>query len=384
MPRSGVAYRAYFFTSTQVAWFDATVDGQRTWSRTHLIEDLWPGLTGIFPDNAGVPSAVVQGVHPVSSTVLSVMGGSANFMPTTYVDVAKGALVPNPRAYSSRPVITHTPSWDVGPIVLYRNADGTANLVDLRDDSAGPAQPFPLDSTSPMIAIPDEPLRWFTSDVPQNVASRVGNTTVVQPVSAVFPELPLTGPIVEATILYGAAEAALADATAALTDADVRAVVDLAGPLGARGEELLAALYLLSGLRPGAYHPQGYYGIAQLSAQQLPVGGWTDPPAAILDASGQRQIGVLSTYLGTFPFHAGAHWQLAALLSGTPLTDQGDATVVARAPYPPRLRALEPVTANGVVADTITVADLRNAINAVLAGPLHWELRNRAAEISLA
>ena len=116
----------------------------------------------------------------------------------------------------------------------------------------------------------------------------------------------------------------------------------------------------------------------------MPFGGWSDPPEEFLEAGETRQIGVLATYLGRFPFHAGAHWVLAVLLAGEPLIDQGDATVVARAPYPARLQTFAPVSQDGVISDTVTVADLRRAIDGVLSGPLGWELRNRAAEISLA
>src|SRR4051812_15891754 len=93
MPRSGVPYRAYFFTRSHVAWFDATAQGERTWSRPNRIEDVWRGLAGLLPDHFGVPSDMLRGAYPVASATLRVIGGSDGFLWATHVDVARGTLV---------------------------------------------------------------------------------------------------------------------------------------------------------------------------------------------------------------------------------------------------------------------------------------------------
>jgi len=164
----------------------------------------------------------------------------------------------------------------------------------------------------------------------------------------------------------------------------VRAITDRAGPIGVKQDEILAALYVLSGLRPTAYHPHGHYGVAQMTADQLRSGGWNDPPEAILDAGVDRQMAVLTSYLAALPAHADVVWPLVVLLTGQPVASLDDETVVARAPYSARLGDFVAVSLDGVVSDVVTIGDLRRAIGAVLAGPLQRELRNRAAETSLA
>jgi hypothetical protein len=400
MPRTGIPFRAYFFGRTFVTWFDATAEGTRKWSVPKRMDEVWPQLSGIF--DAPTPGSPL-GVYPVASTVLNLNNGSK------YLDVAKGSLVPNPRAVKLPSIILppgqpvtfglppHVVSWDVGPIALVRNMmgspAGSTNIVDMRDFSVGPAEMTFLPPDDPMIAIPGGEIYWFTADDPQRIGYLgfshtvdgipVGWGPVTKPVAEVFPQLP-NDRIVDATVVYGAHATALADVTAALSDADVRAIGALAGPLGAQPDELLAALYLLSGLRPTAYHPQGFFGLPQLAAPQLPFGGWSDSAETFLEADAQRQISVLATYLGRFPFHAGAHWVLADLLSGEPLVDLGDATVVARAPYTARMGGWATVSPEGFVSDTVTIADLRRAIADVLSSPLEYELRHRIAETTLA
>ena len=78
-------------------------------------------------------------------------------------------------------------------------------------------------------------------------------------------------------MLYGTVRSALADVTELLSDADVGAFVGLAAALNAPGETQLAAGYLLSGLRPTAYHPQGFFGIAQMS-RRATRRRWLDRP----------------------------------------------------------------------------------------------------------
>ena len=113
-------------------------------------------------------------------------------------------------------------------------------------------------------------------------------------------------------------------------------------------------------------------------------GGWTDPPETILEAGVPAQIAILASYLQSLGWQADPVWPLAVLLSGAPVAGLGDATVVASAPYPPRLRDIAPAAADGTPAGTLTIGDLRKAIDAVLAGPLGAELRHRAAGTTLA
>src|SRR5690242_17673696 len=194
MPRSGIPYRAYFVTRTQVQWFDAEADGQRSWSKVHKIEDIWPGLLGLFPAHFGTPSDMVRGLLPVAASTLRITGGSANYPPTAHVDVNKGSLVPDPRVVGGNLWSDlHVLSWDVGPVVLYRHADNTATPVDLRDRSLGQPTPFTLDLTSPIIAVPGEPIRWFTADSPPRVSWKINDAnTTTAPASTVFPGLLLT------------------------------------------------------------------------------------------------------------------------------------------------------------------------------------------------
>lgn len=329
---------------------------------------------------------MVRGLLPVAASTLRITGGSANYPPTAHVDVNKGSLVPDPRVVGGNLWSDlHVLSWDVGPVVLYRHADNTATPVDLRDRSLGQPAPFTLDLTSPIIAVPGEPIRWFTADSPPRASWKVNDAnTTTAPASTVFPGLLLTDAIVDTTILYGQCRSVFADATATLDDGDIRAIAATADRIGVNQAELMAVLYLLSSLHTTAYHPHGNYGLAQMNADQLRAGGWAQPPDTILEASGAQQMTVLAAYLATLPAHPDSVWSLAVMLTGTPVPDTADATVVARAPFSARLAGYATVSATGVVADTVTIADLRRAVTGVLTGPAQRELRNRVAETCLA
>jgi hypothetical protein len=401
MPRTGVAYRAYFIGRTFVTWFDSAANGGRTWSKSVRRDQLWPSLRDPFPDVPGKVPDSQYGAYPASGTALNMAG--------QFVDVAKGSAVPDPRSVKQPPINlngqpvtfglpTHVVSWDAGPILMAPNMmgspDWTNTPVDLRDFSSGTPEPTLLPGGMPMIAIPGEPVRWFTPDTPQQVATLgiihgvdgfpIGFGPVNQPISTVFPLLPAGDRIVDATIMYGAHWAALAVATSPLTDVEVRAVVAAAPKFAASGEAVLAMLHLLSGLRPDAYHPAGSYGIAAMTPDQLRTAGWTEQPEDFLRVGVFDQIGFMEAYLGTFTWHADIAWALAVLLSGHAVDDLTDAAVVYSEPYPPRLRGFAATGADGVVSQAVTVGDLRAAINAVLAGPLGWELHGRAAETTLA
>jgi hypothetical protein len=98
-----------------------------------------------------------------------------------------------------------------------------------------------------------------------------------------------------------------ARSTRALTSDELLAVADLAGALGVSGPELLAILLELTGARRDAYHPDGFYGVSNLTAAQLTVGGL---PAATATAefmamSIRRQLAVTRTYLASLPAVSG-------------------------------------------------------------------------------
>ena len=219
-----------------------------------------------------------------------------------------------------RPV--HVVSWDAGPILMVPDLMGTPNTVtpvDVRDYSMGPAQPINTPPGTPTIAIPGEPVRWFTDGTPQQVITNGptpdallvpplpnGPGHVSEPLSQAFQQnLRTDDEIVDATIMYGGHSAALAAATAGLTDIEMRAVVGVAPKFAASGAQMLAMLYLLSGLRFDAYHPAGTYGIAAMTAEQLSAAGWTSAPELILGDT--DQLGWLLCYSGNVSHLARRH-----------------------------------------------------------------------------
>jgi hypothetical protein len=397
MPRAQVPYRAYFIGRTFVTWFDCAADGGQTWAEPVARQDLWPSLRDPF---AVQPPPTRLGVYPVSATVLTFVDDAGN---EQFVDVDKGSTVPDPRLVSApkafgRPI--HVVSWDAGPILMVPDLMGTPNTVtpvDVRDYSMGPAQPINTPPGTPTIAIPGEAVRWFTDGTPQQVITNGptpdallvpplpnGPGHVSEPLSQAFQQnLRTDDEIVDATIMYGGHSAALAVATAGLTDIEMRAVVGVAVKFAASGAQMLAMLYLLSGLRFDAYHPAGTYGIAAMTTEQLSAAGWDSAPELILGDT--DQLGWLLSYLGTFPtWHADIVWPLAVLLSGQAVDDLSDTAVVLQAPYPPRLRGVAALDAEGAMGDVVTVGQLRAAIDGVLTGPLQAELTGRATGTTLA
>src|SRR5690242_9837285 len=164
MPRTGVAYRAYFIGRTYVTWFDSAANGGRTWSHSVRRDQLWPSLRDPFPDVPGKLPDSQYGAYPASGTALNIAG--------QFVDVAKGSAVPDPRSVKQPPINlngqpvtfglpTHVVSWDAGPILMAPNMMGspswTNTPVDLRDFSSGAPEPTLMPSGVPMIAIPGEP-----------------------------------------------------------------------------------------------------------------------------------------------------------------------------------------------------------------------------------
>jgi hypothetical protein len=223
-----------------------------------------------------------------------------------------------------------------------------------------------------MLAVPGTPLMWFTPAHPPQVSYASSATATTNTAATAFcGSLQLNDAVVEATVVYGVWPSVLTNATAALSDDDVRKVIDQLWWVQGSAEERLAVLYLLSWLRPGAFHPRGFYGIAQLAADQLGAGGWTDPAENFLQADAPHQIGVLVHWVWTLPpaVHANCDSArlLALLLTGHPVIGGDDTTAVASAPLSGRLSAFAAVSPEGVSADVVTLGDLRRAISDVLA-----------------
>ena len=150
------------------------------------------------------------------------------------------------------------------------------------------------------MAIPGEPVRRFWKTVPPQVESRAADgSQVMQNLSDVFPRLPLSG-VDAATVMYGDfRRPAVSQLTAELDDGDLAVLASAAQIVGDDGPRLLAVLSILTGASPGAYHPEGNYGIAHMTAQQLVAGGWAEPPEAIISGGAERQFEILGQYLAT-------------------------------------------------------------------------------------
>ncbi|TRW86251.1 lytic transglycosylase domain-containing protein [Mycolicibacterium sp. 018/SC-01/001] len=74
------------------------------------------------------------------------------------------------------------------------------------------------------------------------------------------------------------------------------AINSAAHDAGVGVDQLLRVMYAESGLRTGAYHPAGRYGLLQLTAEQLTAAGWTKTPQEYLDA-GADQLPVIAAHL---------------------------------------------------------------------------------------
>jgi hypothetical protein len=253
-------------------------------------------------------------------------------------------------------------------------------LVPLPTGPHLPAAPFDWGNPQfPILAIPGEPVRRFWATVPPQVESRAGDgSQVMQNLSDVFPQLPLSG-VDAATVMYGDfRRPTVSDLTADLDDGELSALANAARVVQDEGPRLLAVLALLTRASPAAFHPDGHFGIAHLTAEQLVAGGWVDPPDAIIRAGAVAQLETLGRYLATLdPAAVDTPGKLLALLAtGQPVTT-GDDTVVVPAPVPARLQNLVPRGADGTPADQITLADLQGMVDDLINGPRGAEIFGR-------
>jgi hypothetical protein len=83
------------------------------------------------------------------------------------------------------------------------------------------------------------------------------------------------------------------------------ALLTAAQRIGSSADVLLTVLNLESGLRTGAYHPAGRYGLLQLTAEELTAAGWTGTPEDYLSA-GQGQLVPIAVHLAGLGIPAGA------------------------------------------------------------------------------
>jgi hypothetical protein len=382
VPTTGVPFRAYFFWFGSVAWFDQDVDSSRVWGSGGL-EQVWPDVASMMvADHA--EQAPIERAYPVSPTVLRISRASNHIGGdiAVYVDVLRGVEVPSPIdefmiVTGNRQVI----SWDPGPVVMTLDPPGLSlQLVDLRTGLRSPAAPFDWGNPQfPILAIPGEPVRRFWTTVPPQVESRAADgSQVMQNLSDVFPQLPLSG-VDAATVMYGDfRRPTVSDLTADLDDGELNALANAARVVQDEGPRLLAVLALLTRASPAAYHPDGHFGIAHLTAEQLVGGGWLDPPDAIIRAGAVAQLETLGRYLATLdPAAVDTPGKvLAVLATGQPVTN-GDDTVVVPAPVPARLQNLVPRDADGTPADLITLADLQGLVDDLINGPRGAEIFGR-------
>jgi hypothetical protein len=145
--------------------------------------------------------------------------------------------------------------------------------------------------------------------------------------------------------------------TRALTDDELFRVNDIAASpgspphFGVTGPQLFAILVVLTGARPDAYHPDGFYGISNLTERQLKAAG--SNPKDFMAASMHRQLLITAAYLNTVTPKINGVIPLFLTLAndGALLLSQ----------LPPQLPArLRPFANDG---KTITAADITALVN---------------------
>ena len=387
MPTTGLPFRVYFFWFGSVAWFDQDATGSRVYG-SGTLDQVWPDVASMMVADHGDQAPIDRAI-PVAPTVLRLSRDSNRHTEIAiYVDVLRGVAVPSPTdeltiVSGFRQVI----SWDPGPVVMTLESMGQRlQLVDLRTGLRGPESQFLWGNPDlPILAIPGEPVRRFWKTVPPQVESQAADgSQVMQNLSDVFPRLPLSG-VDAATVMYGDfRRPAVSQLTAELDDGDLAVLASAAQIVGDDGPRLLAVLSILTGASPGAYHPEGHYGIAHMTAQQLIAGGWPEPPEAIVRAGTERQFEILGQYLATLdPTSTDRAGKLLAVLAtGQAVASDDDAAVVVPAPIPTRLQNLIPVGLDGEPAAEITLGDLQRMVDDLLDGPAGRELFGRMRNTS--
>jgi hypothetical protein len=280
-------------------------------------------------------------------------------------------------------------SWDPGPVLMTMDPAGTSTqLIDVRTGLRGPQTPFTLGNPDwPILAIPGEPVRrFFNTNAGTLVISHDANgNEVSQQLFEAFPHVNVSA-VDAVTVMYGDfRRPSVSDLTADLDDSELSVLAMAAQIVHDDGPALLAALTMLTGASPSAYHPAGHYGIAHMTAEQLAAGGWGDLPERIITAGAERQFEILGQYLAALdPSTTDTMGKvLAALATGTPVSG-GDDTVVVPAPVPPELANLVPIGDDGLPDSQITVGSLQRMIDFVLTEQTGREIFGRLRTTSFA
>jgi hypothetical protein len=160
----------------------------------------------------------------------------------------------------------------------------------------------------------------------------------------------------------------------------LQAVVTTAHQIGSSADVLLAVLNLESGLRTGAYHPAGRYGLLQLTAEELAAAGWTGTPEDYLSAQ-QEQLPPIGAHLAGLGIGAEADEAgLWICLHLTPQERAGlDLDTVLAAPAGPRPELYDRYGVADVTRDDqLTVDDISRYLRSKRHDARLTQLRDRA------
>lgn len=308
-------FRVWFFVGSSIAWFDDDGDGNRSSAMANIL-GLWPDVA--FLATPGRPDGpCVELAIPVTPTVLCLARDTPRGPERAYVDIVRNVEVPPPAGPERTLFFRQAISSGPGPELIRIDAEDNAHTIDMRTGIRGPKTRWTLtDPRFPVLLIPGEPARFI---------SKLGDTDTVmtlgspdgQSLSAAF-FLP-TSRIDTVTLTYGdLSRPAMADMTGSFGDADMNPFRRLIGEF-LDGAHILAALFLLTGLDPQAWHPDGRFGLAHMTAEQLAAGGWDDSPELIIRAGSGAQAETLVSFLETLPFgeHDGPE-RLLTLLGAEP------------------------------------------------------------------
>jgi hypothetical protein len=399
-----LARSAWFVSKGLVLRMDAGADGTR-WSQPRDFLGQFPALRGLGVTGAVGGTALLGGFQTARNEL--VLASDAGCL---RLDMAAGVVVEGPMdlgSWRSTRAAPRPPNLVAGlgdpTRVLFLYSDGWAIFDPVHDTLDGPHPSEELQFARPggdtvslslgscAVALADGLLYVFGQfGLGGYQAFDIGGRTtdgVDHPLSAGFPPLDAAG------FAAPAAAWAMTTDTEAWLDvslgADVssgvlRALSQTARALGAAPAVLLAVADAESGVRTGAYHPAGRYGLLQLTAAQLAAAGWGGDPAGSLDAPPEALQPVLQQHLascGVVPdLDEAAVWGL--LLMGDVDRSAWTPDTVVAAPAGPRPE----VFATHAVADvdgdgSLTLGDLDRYVRARRGEPRLLELARRLREL---